>query len=551
MKAQRVEAIGGVGAQVDQVSNGTLVTIRGKHAPFCEVMVAAYGNVVAGALDKGSGEFEFSFRADLFQFGDLQVFAEDPAAKTKGVRITQGGSWSLLLPPTLVENVDVYVDENSVAIGGYSYPGAIVTITRTAQDGSEVVDTSVAEADGGWELNYRNLTSGIYQVTATAAVGGLLSQKSDELEIVVEEPLPAVMEPLGNVGTQVSKVVVSVAEAVLPPKVSQAVKEVAPQAKQVSETVTPVAAAGLLTQLTLIGRDILFLLVQTGIAAMQYFGFWRKRHPWGVVYDAVTKQPIMLATVRLYSFDKTLKLIETDVTSKAGIFSFFPKAGTYIIKVAKSGYEFPSRIIKGREDGEYAHIYHGEQIGFREEKEVVEVAVPVDPRQAMIDWKFKLKNLVRSNIYRLTLVSLVLGWAMSLLAAVGGEGGINGFFLLFYSMMLSMQAYLAYRKRKTWGTVVDREGNPVKGVQLDLINPQFKNLVQRRVSDEKGSYQFVVPEGRYVIRVSSVSYKLVTNIKKAYMGQEIVVEGRRPRIIVLKVVVEAVKEGEVSDEVGD
>jgi hypothetical protein len=82
--------------------------------------------------------------------------------------------------------------------------------------------------------------------------------------------------------------------------------------------------------------------------------------------------------------------------------------------------------------------------------------------------------------------------------------------------------------------VTGPDGNPVKGVQLDLIDPRFEKLVQRRVTDEDGKYQFIVPEGKYVIRVGSVEYNLVTYSDKLYRGQDIIVNGEKPKLIAFK-----------------
>jgi hypothetical protein len=344
------------------------------------------------------------------------------------------------------------------------------------------------------------------------------------------------------VGDSVSKAVERVTDVVLPPVAREAVRDVAPQAERVSQTVTPVAAASLLTQLTLFARDIFFVVVQMVITLMQYFGFLRKRHPWGIVYDAVTKQPVVLATVRLYELKgKVKQLVETDVTSKAGVFSFFPKAGTYVMSAAKSNYNFPSTLVPGGEDGEYAHVYHGESIQFPGGEAAVEVSVPMDPKGAEVSLKFRLLNFARRRMYLVTMVSLVIGFVMSLLAVIGGAGGVNGFFLLFYVVVLSVQGYLAYKRRRTWGVVEDGEGNKIGGVQLDLVDPKFDKLVQRRVSDSEGKYQFIVPEGEYEIRISSVGHKLLDDRRKAYQGQRIIVKGLKPKLIALKIVVERVR----------
>jgi hypothetical protein len=85
--------------------------------------------------------------------------------------------------------------------------------------------------------------------------------------------------------------------------------------------------------------------------------------------------------------------------------------------------------------------------------------------------------------------------------------------------------------------VVDQNGERLTGIQLMLMDPVFDRMVQRRVTDSQGKYQFVVPEGKYAIRIESVGWDLVKNDKKAYQGQEIVVSGSKPKLIAMKVVV--------------
>jgi hypothetical protein len=138
---------------------------------------------------------------------------------------------------------------------------------------------------------------------------------------------------------------------------------------------------------------------------------------------------------------------------------------------------------------------------------------------------------------------MVVGVILSLVAVVGGKGGLNGFLLLFYGLVLGIQLYSSVKRKAAWGVVVNDAGKPVKGVQLDLVDPRFEKLVQRRVTDEDGKYQFIVPEGKYVIRIGSVEYNLLPGKAKTYQGQDIEVVGEKPRLIALKIVVSPVKKG--------
>ncbi len=59
---------------------------------------------------------------------------------------------------------------------------------------------------------------------------------------------------------------------------------------------------------------------------LSLFGLKRRRKPWGVVYDSITKRPVDLAVVRLID-QKTKKLVETGVTDAQGRFSFLATPG--------------------------------------------------------------------------------------------------------------------------------------------------------------------------------------------------------------------------------
>jgi len=543
-----VAALDNVGAKVDVVGGNIEVNISGRHAPRSQIVVTYGDEVIAGGIDKGTGNFGFSFRISGGQESDLWLFAIDPAGTTQRLSLDSGGATGVLMPPTLVFDPAVSTLDDEVGVGGYSYPGARVTVTLS-RDGLLVEEREfITEGDGGYEWIYQELPPGEYVAVAVSEFGGTQSQPSQELRFRVDPgtAVSPITRTAEGVGQRVADTVENIAQTLLPPVVGEAVRKLAPQASQVGTRVAPAVGVGLLSQLTLISKDVVLLLFQSATAGLQYFGFWRKRYPWGVVYDAVTKQPIMLATVRLYSLQQMKKLAETDVTSKVGVFSFFPKAGKYVVMATKSGYEFPSRLVRGATDGEYARVYHGEQIEFDQDRGVVEVSIPMDPMEAKVDWKFKVMTFVRRRLHWFSRVMLIVGWVLALVAVVGGEGEIHGLFLLLYTGLLGVQLWLIYRTRNTWGSVVDRSGNSVEGVQLDLIDPAFEKLVQRRVSDGAGKYQFIIPEGKYEIRISSIDHKLVISEPKAYQGQAIVVEGNKPKLIALKIVVEEIKNDVVS-----
>lgn len=59
---------------------------------------------------------------------------------------------------------------------------------------------------------------------------------------------------------------------------------------------------------------------------------------YGIVRDAITKQPLDLAVIRLFD-EKTGQLLETKISDTYGKFALFPSPGMYKITVTREGYE--------------------------------------------------------------------------------------------------------------------------------------------------------------------------------------------------------------------
>ncbi|MEK7123571.1 MAG: carboxypeptidase-like regulatory domain-containing protein, partial [Patescibacteria group bacterium] len=92
------------------------------------------------------------------------------------------------------------------------------------------------------------------------------------------------------------------------------------------------------------------------------FGRTKKRRtkPWGVVYDAVTKQPLDPAYVQI--LDAAGQEVATRITDLEGRFGFFLPPGQYTMFANKTNYAFPSKSVRGSYDALYENIYHGEPL---------------------------------------------------------------------------------------------------------------------------------------------------------------------------------------------
>lgn len=242
-------------------------------------------------------------------------------------------------------------------------------------------------------------------------------------------------------------------------------------------------------------------------ALLSALGLRKRRRPWGIVYDSITKNPVDLAIVRLFDTgDK--KLIETQVTDKNGRFSFLVKPGTYTIAVAKQEYIYPSAIVKGALDGDYAHVYRQEPFTLVRDEDVIEVSIPLDPPHPDVVKKTRGGFKAFLHVFsKYSMVSLFLSVGLSIALAYYVPTTLNLVLLFLNSMFMLGKVFVITRKDKPWGTVFDAlslEALPLAAI--GIIDGKQGKLLRTRLSDYEGRFNFLVPQGEYVFTVSKDQY---------------------------------------------
>jgi hypothetical protein len=73
------------------------------------------------------------------------------------------------------------------------------------------------------------------------------------------------------------------------------------------------------------------------------------------------------------------------------------------------------------------------------------------------------------------------------------------------------------------GNVVDREGHPVRGAKVDLVNPQGNRFIATTTTDHSGFYSLMVnlEEGDYEVKLSyhTVPYAKRVRVLKGQLCQ--------------------------------
>lgn len=231
----------------------------------------------------------------------------------------------------------------------------------------------------------------------------------------------------------------------------------------------------------------------------------RKRKKWGIVYNALTKQPVELAIVRLVDHARGL-VVQTQVTDRYGRFAFLAKEGTYRIQVVKPGYAFPSQTLKGKEqDVDFVDLYFGETIDLLRSGAIVK-NIPMDPVVAEEPPRRVIfKKIFRAFQSQLSLVTVI---ASLITLIVAPSILIACITLAQVGVYLMFKRLAAPSKAKEWGIVYDSAvGKPLERVVVRIFDKKFNKLLETQVTDANGKYGFFVRRNVYYLTAEKEGYE--------------------------------------------
>ncbi len=238
-----------------------------------------------------------------------------------------------------------------------------------------------------------------------------------------------------------------------------------------------------------------------------------KRKGFGVIYNAISKEPIGLAVVRLYQVkdeqERIGKLVKSRVTDKGGRFYFLVQPGTYRLMVTKAGFQFPTQHLTAKkEDVQFTDLYHGELLRVTEADAVITPNIPIDPSVTAkyqepknIKWHARLRVIQHSIAFSGVLLSFVFAIIRpNVLAAA--------MVLLQIGIYLFVQRLAKPRKPKSWGIVYDKKtGRPVSNVVARIFEPKYNKLLETQVTDSKGRYSFLLGPAEYYAVFEKEGYR--------------------------------------------
>lgn len=242
--------------------------------------------------------------------------------------------------------------------------------------------------------------------------------------------------------------------------------------------------------------------------------FVRRRKNWGVVFDAITKQPLDPVVVAIK--DATGNVIQTSITDMEGRFGFIVPPGMYSIEANKADYAFPSKKFEGLStDVVYDDVYLGGAFEVSAQGTIVAKNIPLDP--VNFNWnEFEKKRMgVGTASLRKQKISgfmFFVGFASSIGAIFLVPNIINYIVLGMYVVFAILKIF-GFPKHS--GRIKTRSGKPFAYGVMRVFSKSLNKEVKKVVLDDVGNYYCLIRNGEYYVtfeaRNSDNTYTPVSN----------------------------------------
>ncbi|MCC6521002.1 hypothetical protein IT403_03425 [Candidatus Nomurabacteria bacterium] len=266
-----------------------------------------------------------------------------------------------------------------------------------------------------------------------------------------------------------------------------------------------------------------------------FFSFFalRRRKPWGVVYDSVTKVPLDPVYVMLQ--DMQGNEVASSITDIDGRYGFLVAPGTYTISAGKTNYIFPSKKLASKTTDElYEDLYFGETITVDQADSAITKNIPMDAVQ--FDWneqeklnKGFMRFYHKRDVIIADIADIVFfaGFAFTSFAFFVVPGLLNAGILFLYIVMFVLKE--TGLRPRPHGIVKEKAtGAPLPYAIVRVYVASLNKEIMRKVTDAEGRYFCLVTPGTYYMTIEKKNpdgtYTLISNtptmtLKNGYISK--------------------------------
>lgn len=273
-----------------------------------------------------------------------------------------------------------------------------------------------------------------------------------------------------------------------------------PEVERINETYVAPAVVGIGVANVAVGTQLPQIFVYLRYLFTQPIILLRRRKykTWGTVYDAFTKQPIDLATVRLVHHEKGT-VVRSQVTDTQGRYFLFADPGTYRIEIDKGGYSgFSEHLHQKQEDGMYLRLYHGDVMHVGEDHTEINYSIPLDP----IGEQKPAEKLIRERVLKTVQHAISLaGVVITALSFIISPNATIALFFFIHLLMYAISYKFTHVKLpESFGTVtVKQVQKGIHNVVIRVFDSAYNKLIATTLTDRKGRYAALVGPSTYYV----------------------------------------------------
>ena len=203
-------------------------------------------------------------------------------------------------------------------------------------------------------------------------------------------------------------------------------------------------------------------------------------------------------------------MYNTFVTGPTGTIQLKLPKGEYKLHVARTDYQFPSRLAPLRSDGEYRNLYYGGVFKIYRDNSTMKLNIPLDSLKEGQEYTFRDSVLLIGSsitdsfnrpLLLLLFVIQVAMWPTYL------ESWLTGVVSL---LLILMQYILRYLTTKRRGIVLNESGNPMPDIKVSVHDVDWRKEIKSTQTDGNGEYEFIMPKGDYLLSVDDYNFEVDT-----------------------------------------
>jgi len=474
--------------------------------------LAEVSTYTTNANAQGNWSYTFS---SIFSPGNysLSAKAKDAAGNISGASLTS----NLSIPAPQVENPPEEIPPEEVPPEENQPPEETENINNT--ENTETTDSNTGNTGDG--VSSGGNTTDNTEVDTIPITGGTNSSSTIE-KIFSSSTIPNIVESVKNTVENVQEKINNVTDSITKnvqiatKKVSENVQIITnkvaevvnnPEVEKVNKTVvTPVVATVAVVNVASSGFGFVNIVNLFRVFFGQFFLVFRrkKQKKWGVLYNAFTKKPIDLASVRLIDV-ATNKVVRSVVTDTDGRYILSAQPGNYKIQVTKNGYTgFSEHLQNVSEDSAFINLYHGEDIKVSDASEI-NYNIPLDPiekdRSYLQIMRDKSHKVVRSVLSTIGLVFSVVSFIITPVWWVGA------LVIFQFVLFMTIRHFSFVKLPSSFGVITAHgEEKPLSNVAVRVFDAAFNKLIETTVSDRKGRYAVLLGPSKYYVTYEKEKY---------------------------------------------